>query len=176
MLNVMIDLETLGTSPDAPVLSIGAVYFDPATGRMGKEFHVKLNFVEGCRGRQIDPSTVEWWMGQSDEARSALTSGGSYDQYEALTSFGMFLKEDVRVWGNGATFDISMLENLYRQLGRTIPWKYYNVRDVRTVVAMAKGILNRDDFTFKGIKHDALADAIHQAKYVSAMWMILRKK
>lgn len=181
MLNVMIDLETMGTEPDAPILSIGAVYFDPDTGKMGAELHVKLDFVAACLDRVIDPNTVKWWLCQSDEARNALLSGGDGgddSKADALWFLDRFLDNegDVKVWGNGATFDISMLENLYRQLGITIPWKFYNVRDVRTVVAMAEGIIDRADIPFIGIKHDALADAVHQAVYVSAMWKMLRKK
>ena len=179
MLNVMIDLETLGTKPDAPILSIGAVYFDPDTGLFGCKFHVKLDFIEACKDRQIDPATVEWWMGQSDEARTALTDPGEgYSKHDALYHLSAFLDNegDVKVWGNGATFDISMLEDLYRQLDTSIPWKFYNVRDVRTIVAAAEGIVDRKDIPFDGIKHDALADAVHQATYVSAMWQALRKK
>jgi len=178
MLNVMIDLETLGTSPDAPILSIGAVYFDPDTGKMGSEFHVKLDFEEACTDRAIDPATVKWWFGQSDEARAALTDTQvGYGKYDALQFLSSFLENpSVKVWGNGATFDISMLEDLFRQLRIKIPWKFYNVRDVRTVVAMAEGIIDRSDIPFIGIKHDALADAVHQAVYVSAMWQMLRKK
>jgi len=178
MLNVMIDLETLGTSPDAPILSIGAVYFGPDTGELGNKLHLKLDFVEACKGRHIDPETVKWWMSQSDDARAALLQSSTEGKHSALYHLDRFLAKmgGVKVWGNGATFDISMLENLYRQLGMETPWKFYNVRDVRTVVAMAEGIIDRSDFPFEGVKHDALADAIHQAKYVSAMWQMLRKK
>lgn len=180
MLNVMIDLETLGTSPDAPILSIGAVYFDPETGKMGDMCHFKIDFVEACKDRQIDAATVKWWLMQSDDARGALLTDdegrpGLYKD-DILDMFGRFLVEDCIVWGNGATFDISMLENLYGQLGVETPWKFYNVRDVRTIVAAAEGIIERSDFPFEGIKHDALADAVHQATYVSAMWKMLRKK
>ncbi|EQA6642694.1 exonuclease, partial [Escherichia coli O157:H7] len=36
--HLMIDLETMGKNPDAPIISIGAIFFDPQTGDMGPEF------------------------------------------------------------------------------------------------------------------------------------------
>ncbi|KAA9832157.1 exonuclease, partial [Escherichia coli] len=33
--HLMIDLETMGKNPDAPIISIGAIFFDPQTGDMG---------------------------------------------------------------------------------------------------------------------------------------------
>jgi len=181
MLNVMIDLETLGTSPAAPILSIGAVYFDPDTGELGPELHVKLDFEEACEDRKIDPATVKWWLCQSDEARSALLDDQEgfpiifkEEALDLLSEFIHMVNGDAKVWGNGATFDISMLEDLYRQLGEKIPWKFYNVRDVRTVVALAEGIVDRSGTPFEGTQHNALADAVHQATYVSTMWQALR--
>ncbi|NPH19960.1 exonuclease, partial [Escherichia coli] len=35
--HLMIDLETMGKNPDAPIISIGAIFFDPQTGDMGPE-------------------------------------------------------------------------------------------------------------------------------------------
>ncbi|HEB1526401.1 TPA: 3'-5' exoribonuclease, partial [Escherichia albertii] len=37
-IHLMIDLETMGKNPDAPIISIGAIFFDPQTGDMGPEF------------------------------------------------------------------------------------------------------------------------------------------
>ncbi|EPR4788987.1 3'-5' exoribonuclease, partial [Escherichia coli] len=36
--HLMIDLKTMGKNPDAPIISIGAIFFDPQTGDMGPEF------------------------------------------------------------------------------------------------------------------------------------------
>jgi len=174
MKHVMIDLETLGTSPQAPILSIGAVFFDPETGETGRTLHDKLDFESACEGRAIDPATVKWWLTQSEDARQALLEDFGTSQISALELLTEFLSVGAVVWGNGAVFDISMLEDLYRQHEMRIPWTFWNVRDVRTIVDCAEGIISKEDFEFEGVKHDALADAIHQAKYVSAMWQALR--
>lgn len=175
MKHIMVDLETLGTTPQAPIISIGAVFFDPETGETGNSFHEKIEFGSACAGRTIDPCTIAWWFKQDDEARhSVLESGRSQDA--AIRMFAEFVLdgEPDAIWGNGATFDISILEDIYRQHKLRCPWPFWSVRDVRTIVDCAQGIVDRKSFEFEGTQHDALADALHQAKYVSAMWQALR--
>lgn len=181
MHHVMVDLETLGTTPRSPIISIGAVFFDPDTGKMGDTFHVAIFFKSACAGREIDADTIAWWFKQSSAARNKVLLGDSYME-EALSAFSDFLTPlDEKgnaitpvVWGNGSTFDISILEDVYRQRKLTCPWPYWSVRDVRTIVDCAEGIVSRKDFEFEGTEHNALDDAIHQAKYVAAMWQALR--
>jgi exodeoxyribonuclease VIII len=81
----------------------------------------------------------------------------------------------VEVWGNGATFDNVILRNSYSRTGINCPWKFTNDRDVRTIVALGKavGCEPRHQIPFDGDAHNALADARHQAKYVSAIWQRL---
>mgnify|MGYP006408929027 CR=1 FL=1 len=70
-MHIMIDLETMGTRPDAPIISIGAVAFD-ANGPLDS-FYAGVNLGSSVNsGAKIDASTVLWWMQQSDEARAAL--------------------------------------------------------------------------------------------------------
>ena len=177
MNHVMIDLETLGVKNGAPIISIGAVFFDPDTGDLGGEYHRKIKFESSCEKRVPDASTIRWWMQQSDEARMSVLSGGN-KTIDVLKDFCDFLLDnavdDVIVWGNGASFDISILESALNDYEIKVPWKFWNVRDVRTVVDMASRIhIKKSDFPFDGIKHNALADAKHQANYVSIMWQEL---
>ncbi|WP_265102082.1 3'-5' exonuclease [Yersinia proxima] len=76
------------------------------------------------------------------------------------------------VWGNGSIFDITILESWFASVDVAVPWEFGNVRDVRTVVDLSP--LNVKDFIREGVHHNALDDAIHQAKYVSAMIQSLR--
>ncbi|HHS8568169.1 TPA: RecE family exodeoxyribonuclease, partial [Escherichia coli] len=68
--HLMIDLETMGKNPDAPIISIGAIFFDPQTGDMGPEFSktIDLETADGV----IDRDTIKWWLKQSREAQSAI--------------------------------------------------------------------------------------------------------
>ncbi|EJF8188031.1 3'-5' exoribonuclease, partial [Escherichia coli] len=68
--HLMIDLETMGKNPDAPIASIGAVFFDPQTGEQGPEFSKIIDM--GTCGGTVDISTIEWWLQRSGEARAAI--------------------------------------------------------------------------------------------------------
>lgn len=171
----MIDLETLSTAPDAAILSIGAVAFDPFTGELGKEFHLRVEFKNAVESGRCDTSTLKWWIGQEALAGKDVTSGISLTK-DVLEQFAEYLPDDAIVWGNGATFDISILENAFtRVLQKDAPWAFWNVRDCRTVEAMAEGKDTKKNYARSGIHHQALDDAIYQAEYVSGMVMKLRE-
>ena len=175
MINAMIDLETLGKVPGCPIVSIGAVEFDPATGELGRQFYERVD-LDGHVTGTADASTIKWWLKQSEEARNALTApGGVYHTEELLSAFHQWLPTDVKVWGNGATFDISILEHAYRAAGwQDIPWAHWNVRDCRTVADLGKQIsVTRDQCPRHGVHHNALDDAIYQAQWVSHIWQAL---
>ncbi|HHE8470041.1 TPA: 3'-5' exoribonuclease, partial [Klebsiella pneumoniae] len=71
--HVMVDLETMGKKYNAPIVAIGAVVFDPATGSIGESFYKVVCLESSVNwGAVIDPSTVIWWLKQSSEARSAI--------------------------------------------------------------------------------------------------------
>lgn len=75
MNHLMVDLETMGNGPYAPVISIGAVFFDPNTGETGEEFSVNISLESSMRYlARPDASTILWWLEQSEEARKSLTS------------------------------------------------------------------------------------------------------
>ncbi|EIX5135615.1 3'-5' exoribonuclease [Escherichia coli] len=175
--HLMIDLETMGKNPDAPIASIGAVFFDPQTGETGPEFS-KIIDMDTCGGT-VDISTIKWWLKQSREAQSAiLTDEIPLD--DALLQFREFIDENsgeffVQIWGNGANFDNVILRRSYERQEIPCPWRYTNDRDVRTMVAL--GLVMdfdaRNVITFEGERHNALHDARYQAKYVSAIWQKL---
>lgn len=179
MNHIMIDLETMGTRPESAVVAIGAVKFDPETGELGNTLYVPISLKSSvAAGGKIDPDTVMWWLQQDNEARNALVRCDAIglSAPDALTLVDEFA-EGYQVWGNGATFDISMLENMYGKADRSPPWKFWAIRDVRTVVELgeSKGIYAKRDLPFEGTPHHALDDAKHQAKYVSAIWQSLAK-
>ncbi|WP_089576786.1 exonuclease [Escherichia coli] len=175
--HLMIDLETMGKNPDAPIASIGAVFFDPQTGEQGPEFSKIIDM--GTCGGTVDISTIEWWLVQSSEARTAILVN-QIPLDDALLQLREFISEHsdekfVQVWGNSATFDNVILRRSYERQGIPCPWRYTNDRDVRTMVAL--GLVMdfdaRNVTTFEGERHNALHDARYQAKYVSAIWQKL---
>ena len=175
--HLMIDLETMGKNPDAPIISIGAIFFDPQTGDMGPEFSKTIDL--DTAGGVIDRDTIKWWLKQSREAQSALLTD-EIPLDDALLQLREFIDENsgeffVQVWGNGANFDNVILRRSYERQGIPCPWRYCNDRDVRTIVELGKAIDfdARTAIPFEGERHNALDDARHQAKYVSAIWQKL---
>ncbi|WP_127471953.1 3'-5' exonuclease [Thiomicrorhabdus aquaedulcis] len=185
MNNLMIDIETLGTKPGSVIASIGAVFFNPATGETGAEFEVLIS-VEASKklGLTTDAATVAWWDKQSKNAQQQLQ--GSLSPELAMDDFLQFVishceRDKVKAWGNGASFDPVLIEaafdkcNQRYEVSVEAPFKYWNIRDVRTLVDLGReiGFDPKRDMPFDGVPHSALADAKHQAKYVSAIWQAL---
>lgn len=178
--HVMVDLETMGKKHNAPIVAIGAVVFDPATGSIGESFYKVVCLESSVNwGAVIDPSTVIWWLKQSSEARSAIVNDDAIPLQDALLQFREFVSDNVaggskkaQVWGNGASFDNSILRSSYDCIAEDYPWEYWNDRDVRTMVELGQAISfdPKTTIPFEGSRHNALADAIHQARYVSAIW------
>ena len=178
--HAMVDLETMGKKHNAPIVAIGAVFFDPATGSIGESFYKVVCLESSVNwGAVIDPSTVIWWLKQSSEARSAIVNDDAIPLQDALLQFREFVSDNVaggskkaQVWGNGASFDNSILRSSYDCIAEDYPWEYWNDRDVRTMVELGQAISfdPKTTIPFEGSRHNALADAIHQARYVSAIW------
>jgi hypothetical protein len=167
-LHIMLDLETLGTKPGAVIRSIGAVAFDPRALTLGAPFYANVDRAS-CEaiGLLVDPDTEAWWAKQSPEARARLETD-PLPIGEAISRFEVFWREAEgrQIWGHGASFDAPILEAAFRALGRRTPWPFSACRDTRTLYEMAGVEPDRTD----GLHHDALADAMSQAKAVQAGW------
>jgi len=181
--HLMVDLETMGKKPGAPIVSVGGVFFDPASGKTGAEYYQVINLESSMSfGARPDASTILWWLKQSPEARSAIVVDDTVGLVEALEKFLDFIAENaangsrtVQLWGNGSSFDCSLLEAAFELADTPFPIPHWNYRDVRTVVELGKavGMNSRYEIPFEGDQHNALADARHQVKYVSAIWQRL---
>ena len=181
--HLMVDLETMGSGPDAPIVSIGAVYFDPSTGNTGAEFYQVVSLESSMSfGMKPDASTIQWWLKQSSEARSAILVDEALGLRETLELLADFIAENaangshtVQLWGNGCSFDNVILRRAYALTETPFAVPFWNDRDVRTMVELGKsvGINPRYDIPFEGDMHNALSDARHQVKYVSAIWQRL---
>ena len=163
MSQLMLDIETLGTSKNSVILSIGAVQFSEKG--VEKQFYVQID-PESCTdwGLQIDARTVMWWMDQNDAARKGLTQSKGKPLDVALDELiEAFKWKDATVWANGIDFDFTILEEAMKATGRTVPWAYWAKMDYRTV----KNLVPKDVYaTCKEtapVAHNALADAMAQA-------------
>lgn len=161
MNNVMIDLETMGTGPNAAIVAIGACQFD--TTGVGAQFYEVVDLKSSVQfGMEIDPDTVMWWLQQSDSARRALCSGVPIHLNSALTSLAEWLPTNPVIWGNGAAFDNVILSHAYKINGLKTPWEFWNDRCYRTMKNMYPNI----SMQRTGEHHCAIDDAVSQAQHL----------
>lgn len=161
----MIDLETLGTRPTSIVISIGACFFDIDSGEIGPKFYLVLNLdQQKAKGRTTDEDTLAWWTRQSPEAKAVFDSK-QIDCLRALKLFDAFVRQNTHVapWGNGASFDVAIMEDLFRTFELKIPWQYWNTMDLRTYRRFIGG---NEKLEKGGVNHNAIDDAVSQAEYV----------
>jgi exodeoxyribonuclease VIII len=179
MRDVMVDLETTGRRPGCGILSIGAVRFDPEAGALGDTFYEVVN-RKSCveAGLREDPATLAWWGRQSAQPAAVLKLAGkkstSLGLTAALAALAAFLYpsgRDVRVWGCGASFDNAILVAAYEAIGMDVPWQFWNDRCHRTLKAMGP---REAEPLREGTHHNALDDAVHQAKHACNVFWHLR--
>ncbi len=172
--HIMCDLETLGTGPNAAVLSVALVVFEDydKSFRIVDRYYGKTN-KKTITG-DIDADTVMWWMEQSDDARSELrTDSSTSPEYKVIHHVSEFLRDysDALLWGNGASFNNVILRSLLKRHNLDWPLKYNNDRCYRTVKAMFPQVPKPE---FRGTKHNAWDDAMNQAEHLYAILQHLR--
>lgn len=166
-IDVMIDLETMGLGTNAPILSIGAVEFRASGEGLGATFHEGISLEDSMAiGRRPTASTILWWLQQDDTARKQVRQKCEHGAplVAVLYAFSEWLNSlsgEPYVWGNGANFDVAILEQAYLDQGMRTPWGYRNVRCFRTVMSEYGNDL---DWVKPLVAHDALADAEAQAR------------
>lgn len=167
----MVDMETLATSPNAVVLSLGAVHFDPWGKGITDQIYFRINLDDQDKlGREIDQGTLDWWAKQDTAImEEAFNANDRISLQDALDRFHKFAWGCKTFWSHGATFDLVILENIYRQLTRTPPWNFWQLRDTRTLFD-----LGHDAEMPKGGLHNALEDAIRQAVGVQNIYSKLK--
>jgi exodeoxyribonuclease VIII len=158
--HLMVDMETLAVSPSAVVLSLGAVHFDPYSTGYGDSIYFRIDLDDqDTLGREVDPKTIDWWSKQDPAImEEAFSLDNRIPLVDAIDQFHRFAWGCSAFWSHGATFDLVILENIYRQLNKPLPWNYWQLKDTRTLFD-----LGHDPEMPQGSKHDALQDAIRQA-------------
>ena len=172
--DVMVDLETLGKRAGCVIVSIGAVKFNPRTGAidLDNEFYRAITVESAMRyGLTVDPSTLRWWMRQTEEARKVFNDPEAESIQAALVEFAEWVDEDgyyddVKMWGNGAAFDNTILAAGFEAVDIIKPWRFWNDRCYRTKRADAKEV----PFKQFGVAHNALDDAVSQAHHLCAIY------
>lgn len=167
MTHVMIDIETLGVSPGVVISTIGAIKFDPRSTVMDIEkmdgFYARVDH-DSCKEKGLiaDPNTIEWWKTQDlSICEEIWSTKNRVSLATALKRLSKWYKSsDVEyIWAQGSHFDIPILEYAYTVCNLTPPWKFWQVRDSRTLFDFTD--VKRPDI-HKDMKHHSLYDSYRQ--------------
>lgn len=170
-LRVMVDLETLGTGVNACIIQIGACYFE-LDGLIVNTFETVVD-AKDCtdHGAVIDAPTVIWWLQQSDEARKSIYSVFQLTELDALNALNDFLSKADEVWSH-ATFDFVIICEALKRRKIKPKFSYKAARDIRTLMAFSP--LTKTTSVREGTHHDALDDAVYQARYCAEVLTALK--
>jgi hypothetical protein len=167
----MVDIETIGLDRDAAIVEIGAVRFS-ADGVGDETFYRSINPTSCQRaGLTIDADTLEWWLSEQPQLAANVLPGGDAlgDVLVAFVAWWRRINAD-EIWANSPAFDCESLEFAGAQVGVTMPWEFYQERDLRTLDSLPHDV----DREQEGTEHSALDDALYQARVASSILGELR--
>ena len=132
----MIDIEGLATGPEATILTIAAQAFDPVgTGYYQQQYYARID-LESQENRTIEQGTINWWATQGAAQDEAFAEHGRIPLDQALDGLGRLIWHSKRIWAQGPTYDMNILEHAYKSYNKPLPWQYYMVRDSRKVFSL----------------------------------------
>ena len=159
MNHLAIDLETLSLEPNAHILSIGAVFFDPATGAMGDSFYVEIDPQYDQPNAHVSASTAAWWVTQPVgvfPCRGKVMIGDALRAFIEWIDSNVTPNERLRVYQQGDR-DAMWLVNAAREQRLVMPWSYRDVFCARTL--WKHSVVRADFVEYVGVAHNALDDA-----------------
>ena len=171
-MNLMIDIETLGAKPGCAILSIAAVPFKSPCDvecfyeRISPESNTAVGLIS-------EQATLDWWDKQSVEARAEAFSGDTPIEV-VLFNLSTYISQfkDVQVWGNGASFDVPIIEYAMRKCMIDIPWRYSNEMCYRTLKNLFTNIPAEKPLVAHNALYDAKAQAAHATKILTYIYMV----
>lgn len=181
-IDVMVDIETLGTKIDSTILQISAIAFDIESGRHISQFN-QIADISKNADMNVDGATIKWWLNTDKDLLHLLVNAGTISSDEIVENFYNWItqaffsrlenRENVYLWGNGILFDNKIIQHQMNAIGLKYPIYYRNDRDVRTIVELASKKLKisesklKEKFDDKSlIKHNALDDVKYQINLV----------
>jgi len=159
----MIDLETLATTPNAAILTIGACKFDPKASDIDSTFYERIQLEsQENYGRVINEDTLGWWSQQDPQIQEDAFGEGTdrIDLKDAMKKLYTFGLGTTNVWSHGSIFDVVIIEDICRSFQQAVTWKFLEVRDTRTLFDLADVNVRIEG------KHNALTDAVAQSRTV----------
>lgn len=161
--HIMIDFEALNTTPDAAVISIGAVVFR-VNGLVGTFYHT-IDPKSAEMFGSVSRETMEWWDKEENKQARTAAFGGTVSAKDVWYNFADWLQtyDNAYLWSNGADFDLPILKYHLEELVGNYPINFRNHRCYRTLKSFVKHE-HVYDSVVRGTKHNALDDAMYQAE------------
>ena len=164
--DIMIDIETTSTKYNACIVSIGVVAFNVYDSKLKqKELEIFVD-KDSCDKLNLHTSqeTMDWWSSQDENIRKKIfESQPRLDIKDALIALTNFCNSfnARRYWCHGINFDPIVLENAYEKCELTPPWKFFQLRDSRTIKQLLT--LNELNSIPKSVNcHDSIEDCRNQ--------------
>lgn len=186
--DIMVDIETLGTGADATIIQISAIAFDIITGEHLSVFN-EIADIEKNMKLNVDGSTLKWWLNTDKELLTELLNSGEHSSETVLAHFIGWIKsqskdpKNIYLWGNGILFDNKLIEHQAEKMDWGYPIFYKNDRDVRTIVDLAGRKLGISEKELKErykddslVEHNAIDDVIYQINLVVGCYNELIKE
>lgn len=162
--NIMVDVETLSTTYNAVIIQLAAVKFSFKNDAV-ETFCINSTIKSSVDlGLSTTQDTIDWWKKQPKEVLVSVTKDAEPIQ-AVIEQFDKFLGNDTKnlvFWANGMNFDFPVIESTYKALSKPVPWKYWNLRDARTVYAVFG--LDWKAYPRIGSYHNGLDDCLTQIK------------
>lgn len=164
---LMLDLETMGDTSDAAIVSIAAVQFNIETGETGKTFYERVDLENSmANGGKASARTIKWWLMQNESAKIEFLKSG-LPLVKVLDGLIYNFHSGAEVFSKGPAFDMPILKNAFANTHLHYPFNHRLERCVRTYISLNPELANA--IPFEGIPHHALHDCYHQIKQVCAV-------
>lgn len=161
----MLDIETLGTSHDAVITQIGALYFDPHTGEIGDTFLRNIDIDNSIEeGHKISADSLVWWLAQPRESITWIKD--TVTPKRALNEYASFCARNPSVVWCHTTFDAPIIGFACKKYNVLLPYRYLDYLDISTLVDLMGIDKNKMEWKHKKT-HNALDDCLYQAEYVT---------
>ena len=193
--HMMIDIETLGTTPSAVVLELSTVIFTDSHGikQTSPATYIFDRNHQASVGRTVDESTLYWWDEKLSNKSYApqdkiylelLLNNKSVnitpkDAHAALTES---LKQVTGyIWCKGASFDFPIIKSFFASFGLSDPFSdnknYRKQMDLRTYETIARDMGFSGYTTHRKGAHISFDDCLDQiTMYVELRDYILSHK
>jgi len=170
--NIVLDIETLSTKPNAAICSIGAVAIDIETVTVRDTFYTNVDWKNSIRryGRSADRRTQEWWKAQNQEIWEDMQQE-QQSLPQMCTAFRTWCKKvkgkdgAISMWGNGAAFDNVIVASAFDACEIPAPWHFRYDRCYRTLKGLYPEIAE-PELEEGAVKHHAMHDAMHEARHL----------